>query len=94
MSRHDLKPQRKGSLSVQKGLLATFTWHDDLVAGDTFGGELITVAVITEQGLILAGEGLICQRAITAETAETVLVIVAVLVEEFLATVQKQHVVV
>lgn len=72
-------------------LSSTFTWHDDLVAGDAFGGELVTVAVIAEQGLILAGEGLICQRAITAETAETVLVIVPVLVEEFLAATQKQH---
>lgn len=75
--------------------LWTFTWHDDLVAGDTFGGELVTVAVVAEQGLILAGEGLICQRAITAETAETVLVIMPVLVEEFLAVTQKQqHVVI
>lgn len=67
----------------------TFTWHDDLVAGYTFGGELITVAVVAEQGLVLAGEGLICQRAITAEAAETVLVIMPVLVEEFLAAAQK-----
>lgn len=58
------------------------TWHDDLVTGYTLGGELITVAVIAEQRVILAGEGLICQRAITAETAETVLMIVPVLVEE------------
>lgn len=71
-----------------------FTWHDDLVAGDAFGGELVTVAVIAEQGLVLAGEGLICQRAITTEAAETVLVIVAVLIEEFLAAMQKQHVVI
>ena len=63
----------------------TFTWHDDLVAGNTLGGELITVAVIAEQRVILAGERLICQRAITAETAEAVLVIVPVLVEELLA---------
>lgn len=70
------------------------TWHDDLVAGDAFGGELVTVAVVAEQGLVLAGEGLICQRAIAAEAAETVLVIVAVLVEEFLAATQKQHAVI
>lgn len=94
MSDDDLKPQWKGSLNAHNVLLSTFTWHDDLVAGDALGGELITVAVIAEQGLILAGEGLICQRAITAETAETVLVIVPVLVEEFLAATQKQHVVI
>lgn len=72
-------------------LLQTFTWHDNLVAGDAFGGELITVAVVAEQRLVLAGEGLIRQRAITAETAEAVLVIMPVLVEEFLAATQKQQ---
>lgn len=58
------------------------TWHDDFVAGHTLGGELVTVAVIAEQRVILAGERLICQRAITAETAEAVLMIMPVLVEE------------
>lgn len=72
-------------------LLQTFTWHDDLVTGDAFGGELITIAVVAEQRLVLAGEGLIRQRAITAETAEAVLVIMPVLVEQFLAATQKQQ---
>lgn len=58
------------------------TWHDDLVTGDTFGGELITVAVVAEQCVILAGEGFVCQRAVAAETTETMLVIMSVLVEE------------
>lgn len=58
------------------------TWHDDLVTGYTLGGELITVAVIAEQCIILAGERLICQRAITTETAEAVLMIMSVLVKE------------
>lgn len=58
------------------------TWHDDFVAGYTLGGELITVAVVAEQRVILAGKRLICQRAIAAETAEAVLMIVPVLVEE------------
>lgn len=71
-------------------MLCTFTWHDDLVAGYTLGGELITVAVIAEQRVILAGERLICQRAITAETAEAVLMIMPVLVEELLATEQEE----
>lgn len=62
----------------------TFTWHDDLVTGYTLGGELITVAVIAEQCIILAGERLICQRAITTETAEAVLMIMSVLVKELL----------
>lgn len=67
----------------------TFTWHDDLVAGHALGGELIAVAVIAEQGVLLAGERLICQRAIAAETAEAVLVVMPVLVEELLAAEQK-----
>lgn len=86
-----LNPQWKGSLNSQMCCCCPFTWHDDLVAGDTFGGELITVAVVAEQRLVLAGEGLIRQRAITAETAEAVLVIMPVLVEEFLAATQKQQ---
>lgn len=70
-------------------MLCTFTWHDDLVASYTLGGELVTVAVIAEQRFILAGEGLIRQRAITAETAETVLVIMPILIEELLAAEQE-----
>lgn len=68
----------------------TFTWHDNLVAGYTLGGELITVAVIAEQRVILAGERLICQGAITAETAEAVLMIMPVLIKELLATKQEE----
>lgn len=63
----------------------TFTWHDDLIAGDALGGELVAVAVVAEQGVVLAGERLVRQRAVTAETAEAVLVIVPLLVEELLA---------
>lgn len=67
----------------------TFTWHDNLVAGYTLGGEFVTVAVIAEQSVILVGEGLVCQRAIAAETAEAVLVVMPVLVEELLAAEQE-----
>lgn len=66
----------------------TFTWHDDLVAGNTLGRELVAVAVIAEQRVILAGERLICQRAITAETAKAVLVVMPVLIKELLAAEQ------
>lgn len=66
-------------------MFCRFTWHDNFVAGYTLGGELITVAVIAEQLVVLAGERLICQRVIAAETAEAVLVIVPVLIEELLA---------
>lgn len=61
------------------------TWHDNLVAGHTLGGKLVTVAVVAQQGVLLAGERLVGQRAVTAETAEAVLVVVPVLVEELLA---------
>lgn len=57
------------------------TRHDGFIAGHTFGGELIAVAVIAQKSIILAGEGLICQRTVTAETAEAVLVVVTVLVK-------------
>lgn len=67
-----------------------FTWHDDLVAGYTLGRELITVAVIAEQRVILAGERLVRQRAIAAEAAEAVLMIMPVLVEELLAAEQEE----
>lgn len=36
-------------------------WHDDLVTGDTFRGELVAVAVVAEQSIILTREGLISQ---------------------------------
>lgn len=66
------------------------SWHDDLVTGDTFGGELITVAVVAEQRIILAGERLVRQRAVAAETAEAVLVVMPVLVEELPGVVADQ----
>lgn len=60
------------------------TWHDRLVAGHTLGGILVAVAVAAHQRVLLAGEGLVCQRAVAAETAEAVRVVVSVLIEEFL----------
>ena len=60
------------------------TWHDALVAGHTLGRELIVVAVVAQQRLLLAGEGLVRQRAVTAQTTETVFVVVPVLVEQLL----------
>lgn len=35
------------------------TWHDNLVAGHTLGGKLVTVAVVAQQGVLLAGEWLV-----------------------------------
>ena len=60
------------------------TWHHNLVAGHTLGGELVAVAVVAEQRVVLAGEGLVRQRAVAAETAEAVLVVMSLLVEELL----------
>lgn len=60
------------------------TWHDCLVAGHALGGELVAVAVAAHQSIFLAGEGLVGQRAVAAETAETVRVVMSVLVEELL----------
>lgn len=67
------------------------TWHDGLVAGHTLGRELIAVAVVAQQRLLLAGEGLVRQRAVTAETTETVFVVVPVLVEQLLEIRQGQQ---
>lgn len=83
----DLNPQ----ISLRKPVLNVSTWHDDLVAGHTLGGELVAVAVVAEQGVLLAGERLVRQRAVAAETAEAVLVVMPVLVEELLATKQRQE---
>lgn len=74
-----------------RGSFSTCTWHDNLVAGYTLGGEFITVAVVAEQSVVLAGEGLICQRAIAAETAEAMLVVMPVVVEELLAAAQEDR---
>lgn len=60
------------------------TWHDYLVAGRALGRELAAVAVAAHQRIALAGEGLVGQRAVTADAAETVRVVVSVLVEELL----------
>lgn len=60
------------------------TWHDGLVAGHTLGGELIAVTVVAQQRLLLAGEGLVCQGAVAAETTETVFMVMSVLVEQLL----------
>lgn len=60
------------------------TWHDGLLTGDTFGGELAAVAVITQQLLALAGERLISQRAVAAEATEAVLMVMAILVVQLL----------
>lgn len=58
------------------------TWHDDLVTGYALGRELVTVAVVAEQSIILAGKWFICQRAVAAETAKAVLVVVSVLIKQ------------
>lgn len=65
-------------------------WHNCLLTGNALGGELIAVAVIAQQLLVLAGEGLVSQRAVTAEAAEAVLVVVAILVVQLPAVVANQ----
>lgn len=65
------------------------TWHDCFVAGHTLGGELVAEAVAAHQCVVLAGEGVVGQRAVAAETAEAVLVVVSVLVEELLEEEQR-----
>lgn len=60
------------------------TRHDCLVAGRTLGGELVAVAVAAHERVSLAGKGLVGQRAVAAETAETVLMVMSVLIEELL----------
>lgn len=77
------------ALTKSCSTFATRTWHDNLVAGDTLGGEFVTVAVVAEQRVILAGEGLVGQRAVAVETAEAVLVVMPVLVEELLPAEQE-----
>lgn len=65
-------------------------WHDDLVTGHTFGGELVAVAVVAQQGVVLTGEGLVGQRAVTAETAEAVFVVMSVFIEQLPSVVADQ----
>lgn len=67
------------------------TRHDGFVAGHTFGRELVAVTVVTQKSVVLAGEGLVGQRAVAAETAEAVLVIVTVLVKQLLIHTDKTH---
>lgn len=70
-------------LLIQSVFIVT-TWHDHLVAGGALGGKLGAVAVAAHQRVTLAGEGLVRQRAVAAETAETVCVVISVLIEELL----------
>lgn len=69
---------------VKQPVSLVTTWHDHLVAGGALGGKLIAVAVAAHQRITLAGEGLVRQRAVAAETAETVCVVISVLIEELL----------
>lgn len=54
------------------------------MAGGAFGGEAAAVAVAAHQRVGLAGERLVGQRALAVEAAETVRVVIAVLVGELL----------
>lgn len=65
-------------------------WHDDLVTGHAFGGELVAVAVVAQQGVVLTGERLIGQRAVAAETAEAVFMVVSVFIEKLPSVVPNQ----
>lgn len=60
------------------------TWRDRLVAGRAFGGEAAAVAVAAHQRVALAGERLVGQRSLAVEAAETVRVVMSVLVGELL----------
>lgn len=60
------------------------TRHDGFIAGHTFGGELVAVAVVAQKSIVLAGEGLVGQRTVAAETAEAVFMVVTVLVKQLL----------
>ena len=60
------------------------TWHDGLLAVETFGGVLVGVALGAQELLIFGGEGLVHQRALAHEAVEAVLVPVAVLVGQVL----------
>ena len=64
--------------------LKVSTWHHGFVAGHTLGGKLAAIAVTAHQRVVLAGEGLVSQRAVAAETAEAVIVVISVLIEELL----------
>lgn len=63
------------------------SWHDCLVAGHTLGRKLAAVAAAAHQRVVLAGEGLVSQRALTAETPKAVLMVMSVLIEELLGIV-------
>lgn len=60
------------------------TWHDRLVAGHALGGKLVAEAVAAHERIVLASERFVGQRAVAAETAKAVLVVMSVLVEELL----------
>lgn len=60
------------------------TWRDRLVAGRAFGGEAAAVAVAAHQRVALAGERLVGQRSLAVDAAETVSVVISVLVGELL----------
>lgn len=55
-------------------------WHHSLCAGHTFRGKLIAVTLVTHQGVFLTGERLVGQRTAAARAAETVFVIMPVLI--------------
>ena len=60
------------------------TWHDGLLAVETFGGVLVGVALGAQELLIFGGEGLVHQRTAALEAVEAVFVPVAVLVGQIL----------
>lgn len=60
------------------------TWRDRLLAGRALGGEAAAVAVAAHQRVALAGEGMVGQRSLAVEAAETVRVVMPVLVGELL----------
>lgn len=62
------------------------TWHHSLGAGHTFRGKLIAVTLVTHQGVFLTGERLVGQRTAAARAAETVFMIMPLLIIQLLNT--------
>lgn len=55
-------------------------WHHSLPAGHTFRRKLIAVTAVTHQSIFLTGERLIGQRSTAARAAETLFMIMPVLI--------------
>lgn len=64
--------------------MSSLTRHDGFLAFMALGGVLVGVTLGTQQLLVLGGERLVHQRALTLEAVETILMPVAVFVRQVL----------